>query len=500
MSDQRSPSPISCKSCGAQLDIRGAEEIAECPYCGTKYSAAELLNESDAVRTERIKAQAEIELEAVRMKNAAEREAMEEEKAAVARFKKGKFSKFLIICAIISALVTVLELSDGFSLSGVIALIQAVLYLTAWLMGIGVFKGKKKSTHTLITILAFALILPFFLFFGKPNSSSRDSKPEEITWIDIEMHEALPEPEKLYGEIGHNSSTALILTLCEISEQEFKAYRDTCIDAGYSMDSDESILSYSAFNQDGYSIRLVFSESSEELNIYLDAPEELSEFEWPANGPGSILPATKSNIGNITWDNSETFIVHIGNTPIEEYREYVKACEAAGFIVDYSKDDEYYSALNADGYELTLRYLGFNIIEVSVNAPKDTGSTAAPEQTSAPENTEAPENAEAPETASPVESTAPSDELVNGMHPEFIEAMDSYEAFIDEYCDFMTKYIASDSSDAMLLLEYAEYVSKYAEMMEDFAAWEEEEMNDTETAYYIEVQTRVNARLLEVAL
>ena len=32
------------------------------------------------------------------------------------------------------------------------------------------------------------------------------------------------------------------------------------------------------------------------------------------------------------------------------------------------------------------------------------------------------------------------EELVDGMRPEFKEAMDSYEAFYDEYCDFIKKY------------------------------------------------------------
>lgn len=98
------------------------------------------------------------------------------------------------------------------------------------------------------------------------------------------------------------------------------------------------------YNQDGYNVRLIFTESSEELTVYLDAPEEMDEFEWPTTGLGSMLPATKSTVGDISWDNSETFIVHVGGTTIDEYKEYVKACEAEGFTMDYSKDDEYYNA------------------------------------------------------------------------------------------------------------------------------------------------------------
>lgn len=85
------------------------------------------------------------------------------------------------------------------------------------------------------------------------------------------------------------------------------------------------------------------------------------------------------------------------------------------------------------------------------------------------------------------------------MRPDFKKAMDSYEEFFDEYCDFMKKYSSSDGSDLTLLVDYATYTSKYAKMMKDFEAWEDEEMNDAETAYYIKVQNRINKKLLEVA-
>ena len=76
--------------------------------------------------------------------------------------------------------------------------------------------------------------------------------------------------------------------------------------------------------------------------------------------------------------------------------------------------------------------------------------------------------------------------------------MDSYESFMDEYCDFMKKYLNSDGTDMSILTDYTEYMSKYTEVMEDFEAWESEDMNGAETEYYLEVQTRVSKKLAEV--
>ena len=91
------------------------------------------------------------------------------------------------------------------------------------------------------------------------------------------------------------------------------------------------------------------------------------------------------------------------------------------------------------------------------------------------------------------------DNTDNGrLDPDFKAAMDSYEKFMDEYVAFMKKYSANPT-DTSLLADYADYMTKYADFVEDFEKWEDEEMNATETAYYIEVQSRVSKKLLEIA-
>ena len=83
------------------------------------------------------------------------------------------------------------------------------------------------------------------------------------------------------------------------------------------------------------------------------------------------------------------------------------------------------------------------------------------------------------------------------MRPEFKAAMDSYETFINGYVDFMKKY-SDNPDDLSLLAEYSTYMDKYDDMVENFDEWEDEDMNDDETAYYIDVQARVSKKLLEV--
>lgn len=89
-------------------------------------------------------------------------------------------------------------------------------------------------------------------------------------------------------------------------------------------------------------------------------------------------------------------------------------------------------------------------------------------------------------------------ELVDGMRPEFKEAMDSYETYYDAYCDFMKKY-KENPTDLKLIAEYSDMVSQLNEMSEKFEAWNEDEMNATELKYYLGVSSRITQKLLEVA-
>lgn len=79
---------------------------------------------------------------------------------------------------------------------------------------------------------------------------------------------------------------------------------------------------------------------------------------------------------------------------------------------------------------------------------------------------------------------------------DFKKAMDTYEAFFDEYCTFMKKY-AKNPTDLNLMLEYTSYLAKYTEFMEAMEKMEDTPMNDAETAYYLEVTLRIEKKLLE---
>lgn len=97
------------------------------------------------------------------------------------------------------------------------------------------------------------------------------------------------------------------------------------------------------------------------------------------------------------------------------------------------------------------------------------------------------------ERPTPEEIDAP-----GGLRPEFKEAMDSYEAFFDDYCDFLEQY-QQNPSDLELLAEYSEMLTKLSEMEASFGEWKEADMSKEELAYYLEVSNRITQELLAVS-
>ena len=90
------------------------------------------------------------------------------------------------------------------------------------------------------------------------------------------------------------------------------------------------------------------------------------------------------------------------------------------------------------------------------------------------------------------------EENSNVIRPEIKEAIDAYETFVDEYCEFMKKN-SQNSSSMSMLLEYANYMSKLAEAEEKMDALTNNDLNAVEDAYYADVLLRCSQKMLKAA-
>ena len=155
---------LKCKFCGGTMTVDRERTMLSCPFCGSK----ELIQESDEVVIQRIQSQTykEVELEKIKFEATKERRKAEQEQKKAAdkeykNFKKGKFSKVLIVVFLICILAMFVSFSNGHILSGLVASVQAGLFAISWLMGMKFIKEKIPKLHILLATISFLLIIVF---------------------------------------------------------------------------------------------------------------------------------------------------------------------------------------------------------------------------------------------------------------------------------------------------------------------------------------------------
>lgn len=356
---------------------------------------------------------------------------------------------------------------------------------------VAAYQKPKKPKKPIYKKWWFYVIAAVALIAIISAISGGKGKGEKIEWSKIELRDQLPEPPSNRGTLFENSDEEFWVSLDGVSDDQYNDYLDACVDKGFTVDADKSSYSYKAYNADGYSLDM--SHIGDGLSITLKAPMKFGSITWPSSTVGNMLPAPKSTTGKFSYEHDDSFFVYVSETSKADYDQYVADCSANGFNIDYDKGDTYYRADNADGYHISLKYEGNNIMAVEIKASKNSDAG-----TSEPATTEPSTETTAPSESNATETKPNDTDLVDGMRKDFKDAMDSYEAFMDEYVAFMKKY-SDNPSNVGLLADYTKYMSKYADMVEKFDKWESEDLNDAELAYYIDVQARVSKKLLDVA-
>lgn len=356
---------------------------------------------------------------------------------------------------------------------------------------VAAYQKPKKPKKPIYKKWWFYVIAAVALIAIISAISGGKGKGEKIEWSKIELRDQLPEPPSNRGTLFENSDEEFWVSLDGVSDDQYNDYLDACVNKGFTVDADKSSYSYKAYNADGYSLDM--SHIGDGLSITLKAPMKFGSITWPSSTVGNMLPAPKSTTGKFSYEHDDSFFVYVSETSKADYDQYVADCSANGFNIDYDKGDTYYRADNADGYHISLKYEGNNIMAVEIKASKNSDAG-----TSEPATTEPSTETTAPSESNATETKPNDTDLVDGMRKDFKDAMDSYEAFMDEYVAFMKKY-SDNPSDVGLLADYTKYMSKYADMVEKFDKWESEDLNDAELAYYIDVQARVSKKLLDVA-
>ena len=345
--------------------------------------------------------------------------------------------------------------------------------------------------------LIFFIIMMVVPISACGSGENADNKKGEFNWDEGSIANVLPHPGTDKIEIMIDDEDSFYATVEDYSEEDYKSYVEKCKQMGFEVDSEYDDSSFDAYNDEGYKLSLIyFGESG--LSIDLEAPKGLSELKWPSSEIAQLLPIPKSNVGKIEWEASYGFVIYVGETSLDDYDAYVDECSEKGFTVDYQKGDDYYYANNADGYHLSLKYEGNNTMFVRIDEPDNAEDVASEADDNMEEETIIDESNSSEDKD--LENNENAEETAESVSPDFKRAMDSYEAFFDEYVEFMKKYMNADSDDLVSMAgDYADYMKQYAETMEAMSEIDEDELATADALYYAEVSARIAAKLLEVA-
>lgn len=118
---------------------------------------------------------------------------------------------------------------------------------------------------------------------------------------------------------------------------------------------------------------MIFSLSSCGKKTELKSEPEMTfaEFDWPKSDIAKMIPIPKSNVGYISWEASNGFVIYVAETSKEEYKDYVDSCWDKGFTNDYRRGDDFFWGDDEAGYSVHIRFEENDVMWIRMDAPED---------------------------------------------------------------------------------------------------------------------------------
>ena len=229
----------------------------------------------------------------------------------------------------------------------------------------------KKGCLTAIA-LVFVIIAVIGMIGSIFDKASEASRFRNITWSELAMGDKLPEPESTKCYVSLDSTYGLSLYVADYDKEAFNRYVTACQKMGYTVDSEKSNGTYSAYNEEGCYLDMWFYTGEDQMHIRLDAAVEMSDFIWPSEGSiAQLVPAPDSGYGKIEYDYSGRFSAYVGNTTKQDFHAYIEKVKKAGFKKNYRNREDYFEANNSKDNYIRIEFKGFNTMYIRVDVNED---------------------------------------------------------------------------------------------------------------------------------
>ncbi len=289
------------------------------------------------------------------------------------------------------------------------------------------------------------------------------------------------------------------------------------------------------------------ADSESPYPTYLDRGYDTSSGRAPVTSDPSAYPAQKKGSGKAIWIFASllllfnivnlVLIINLmyitaglsdigsyfpdGLSDMETaYADYQEDMDESGYSTDdtYDSADTYDTYDPYDPYNTDSGYIDPASSDVSVvDIPSDEtspdqntetsgagvmddGDTAARIEETATRN-EAPAAVSSEELSdlstiiSEVSGVVPDGVDMSLVNPDFKASMDSYEQFFDDYFTFMDAYERAETTDQTSVELLGEYITAYAENMNNLKEIDYRSLSPEDAAYYVEVTNRIYDRL-----
>ena len=276
---------MKCSKCGAEL----SEDTKFCSYCGQKIEVTPppVVGENEIPPipdVEIVKEQKQGKAKADAPKSFADKA---KDKGIEIWNKLSLYGKVTTVSTAVFVLLCLVALLAGKTTAVVIAIVQIIMAVVSILMHKGIIKLEQKKLWLKWLVLAVAILFTALNIMsyswgtktpttGQNTSSTNQNSgdtAEQIDWANITLSKMLPEPQSDMMELLYNGDDWLNVTVHDISENDFLEYVRWCKDDyGFNVDSDSFDGYFYAYNQDGYCVTLLYTETSKELSIDLSAP------------------------------------------------------------------------------------------------------------------------------------------------------------------------------------------------------------------------------------
>ena len=209
----------------------------------------------------------------------------------------------------------------------------------------------------------------------------------------------------------------------------------------------------------------------------MDDEKEKAQY-WTESDLGRVIP--KPDVPVLKEDgrdDEECFMFDAYGMTMDDFNAYIDQCKEKGFTEDVGEHEGFYSADNAEGYNIYAYYEEDNYnLSMTVSAPeKDKKS-------------EEKDSKESKKKVNPDEVSA-----------SVKKTLDTYEEFFDDYVAFMKKYNEGDYEDFdKALEEYSKYVDKYSDKYRELLDMAyDEELTGKDLDYYNEVVARIEKKVAD---